>query len=65
MFWKLSTPELPETKPVLKDYTWTNVAPSTYISKNGLVRHQREKNPLVLTSLESQCREISGKGGGK
>ena len=42
-------PELPGTKPSIKEYTWWGfVALSGYVAENDLVGHQWEESLLVL-----------------
>jgi len=40
------------------------MAPATYVAEDGLVGHQWEEKPLVLTRLDPQCRGMSGREAG-
>jgi len=43
------------------------MAPTAYVTEDGLVGHQWKEKPLVLTRLDPlpQCRGIRGRGGGE
>lgn len=41
------------------------MAPAAYVTEDVLVGHQWKEKPLVLPSVDPQCREMSGRGGCK
>jgi len=40
------------------------IAPAAYVAEDGLDGLQREEKPLVLPTLDPQCRGMSREGGG-
>jgi len=45
-------PELPETKPLPKEYMNRPMAPGACVAEDGFVGHQWEEKPLILPSLD-------------